>query len=84
MKLIAAIAISVLLFIGVGGAGGLGGTVEAHDGWHSCSPWQVVRHFGHTEDAFRHSEAKYDLNHDGAVTVGDIIIASNCWLERHA
>ena len=72
MKLIAAIFISLFLFTGV-----------AQAGTEFCpSPYAVARHFGSVEGD-RGFNPIFDMNDDGAVTVGDIILAANCWLERH-
>ena len=72
MRIIAAIIITLFL---------LTGTAEAKT---SCNPWKVADHFGTYEGGPVKFKAKYDLNGDGAVTVGDIILATNCWEERHA
>ena len=52
--------------------------VEARRG---CpNPWAMAEHFGTTIGNPGYV-ARFDLNGDGAVTVGDIILAINCWLE---
>ena len=54
--------------------------VEARRG---CpNPWATAEHFGTTIGNPGYV-ARFDLNGDGAVTVGDIILAINCWLEKH-
>lgn len=44
------------------------------------NPWATADHFG-TYQGGEGFNPRFDLNGDGVVTVGDIIIASNCWLE---
>jgi len=74
MKLIAATLLAFTLLIG--------GTAHA-DSEHSrrdCpNPYAVAEHFG-TVRGEPGYVPRFDLNDDGAVTVGDIILASNCWL----
>ena len=43
------------------------------------NPLAVAEHFG-TQEGEEGWNPRFDLNDDGAVTVGDIIISSNCWL----
>ncbi|MCH7661715.1 MAG: hypothetical protein IH933_14425 [Euryarchaeota archaeon] len=45
------------------------------------NPHAVAQHFGSVEGE-QGFVSRFDMNGDGAVTVGDIIIAGNCWLER--
>ncbi len=54
--------------------------VEARRG---CpNPWATAEHFGTYEGAPGWANGNFDLNGDGAVTVGDIILSINCWLEE--
>ncbi len=57
--------------------------LQPADARRDCpNPWATADHFGTTIGNPGYVE-RFDLNGDGAVTVGDIILASNCWLERH-
>ena len=54
---------------------------DANNSRRDCpNPYAVASHFG-TYEGGEGFNPRFDLNGDGAVTVGDIIIASNCWLE---
>ena len=46
-------------------------------------PIAVAQHFGSYEGQVGFV-SQFDLNDDGVITVGDIIIASNCWLDRRS
>ena len=55
--------------------------MEASSSRRWCpNPYAVAAHFG-TYEGGEGFNPRFDLNGDGAVTVGDIILASNCWLE---
>ena len=59
----------------------LAGSVHGSASRRYCpNPYAVAQHFGTYEGVPGWANGHFDLNNDGAVTVGDIILASNCWL----
>lgn len=57
------------------------GAVHSDNSRRDCAnPYAVAQHFG-TYEGVPGWARHFDLNRDGVVTVGDIIMALNCWYE---
>ncbi len=57
--------------------------LQTADASRDCpNPWATADHFGTVIGEPGYVE-RFDPTKDGAVTIGDVIWAINCWLEEH-